>query len=84
MTPPEHNQVGDKARIESAERYERNGDTFSVRPFGFLESLEVRFAEPVPNMDASKRISVYVEVRHGDGSRIPVLAVLSHLREVKP
>lgn len=39
----------------------RTGDLWQVKPYGFLHEITIRFATPVPNMDAGNRIEFLLE-----------------------
>lgn len=59
-----------------------NGKEIALRQFGFLTGFEVRFKEPLPNMDAASCYRVTIDVIAPDGSR-PHFDLIIESREVK-
>lgn len=57
--------------------------SFLVRPYGYLESVEVSFGHLLPNMDASSHYEIAVTLIGPDGRTIPIAACYAHCRSVK-
>lgn len=61
-------------RLVSEEAVRQQDGSWMVKPYGFLEGLEIAFPEPVPNMNASAPWVVTIELSNSR-SAAPVFAV---------